>query len=139
FLESPAGRARVRAVHHLSGGNHRVLVIFYEFLGEERPEELAIPVLKTIDALTPYYQSQMERISPQQRKIVEFLSEHRSPATVKTIASGCLTSHQTAASQLKQLLEAEYVRVTRLGRESYYELSEPLLRICVEVKSHSSE
>ena len=36
-------------------------------------------------------------------------------------------------------MEARYVRVERHGRESYYELSEPLLRICVEAKSHGGE
>jgi tetratricopeptide (TPR) repeat protein len=139
FVATPAGRARVRAVHHLAGGNHRVFVIFYDFLSQDRPDTLLEPLLKTIDSLTPYYQSQMDKLSPQQRKLVEFLCEHRGAATVKAIASGCFITHQTAAAQLKQLLEARYVQVTRLGRESYYELAEPLLRICVEVKTHDPE
>jgi tetratricopeptide (TPR) repeat protein len=138
-LDSPAGRARVRALQHLAQGNHRVLIIFYDFLDEEVREDLLNLLWKTIDALTPYYQSLMKDLSPQQRKLVDFLCRHKIPAAVKTIASECLTSHQTAASQLKQLLEARYVRVERHGRESYYELNEPLLRICVEAKSHSSE
>ena len=139
LLKSPAGRARVRALQHLAQGNHRVLIIFYDFLDEDARQDLLTLLWKTIDALTPYYQSRMKDLSPQQRKLVDFLCRHRIPATVKTIASECFVSHQTAASQLKQLLEARYVRVERHGRESYYELSEPLLRICVETKSHSSE
>jgi len=139
YLNSAAGRARVRAVQHLANGNHRIFVIFYDFLTDETNGELVEPLIKTIDALTPYYQSQMKELSRQQRKIVEFLCEHRSPANVKAIASGCIVSHQTAASQLKQLLAARYLRVTRIGREAYYELNEPLLRICVEAKSHSGE
>jgi tetratricopeptide (TPR) repeat protein len=139
YVSSPAGRARVRAVQHLANGNHRIFVIFYEFLAHDNEAELVEPVLKTIDFLTPYYQSQMKELSPQQRKLVEFLCRFRSAANVKTIASACFVSHQTAASQLKQLLESRYLRVTRIGRESYYELNEPLLRICVEAKSHSGE
>jgi len=139
FVTSPAGQARVRAVQHLANGNHRIFVIFYDFLTNSANGELVEPLLKTIDALTPYYQSQMKEISPQQRKLVEFLCEYRRAANVKTIASRCFVSHQTAASQLKQLLKARYVGVTRIGRESYYELNEPLLRICVEAKSRSRE
>jgi len=139
LLNTPAGRARVRALQHLAQGNHRVLIIFYDFLDEDARQDLLTLLWKTIDALTPYYQSLMKDLSPQQRKLVDFLCRHRIPATVKSIASECFVSHQTAASQLKQLLEARYVRVERYGRESFYELSEPLLRICVEAKSHSSE
>jgi len=139
YVRSPAGRARVRAVQHLANGNHRVFVIFYEFLARDKEADLVEPVLKTIDALTPYYQSQMKELSPQQRKLVDFLCRFRSAANVKTIASGCFVSHQTAASQLKQLLESRHLRVTRIGRESYYELNEPLLRICVETKAHDGK
>lgn len=137
FLSTAEGRARLRAVQHLAGGNHRIFVIFYDFLSQRDSEHFVAPLLKTVDALTPYYQSQMDRLSPQQQKIVNFLCEYRRPATVTTIASNCLTTHQTAASQLKQLLRARYLRVDRVGREAFYELAEPLLRICVEAKTHS--
>jgi tetratricopeptide (TPR) repeat protein len=140
FLDSAEGRARVRAVQHIAGGNHRIFVLFYSFLNDflnrDGSKPLVEPLLKTVDALTPYYQSQMARLSPQQQKFVSFLCEHRRPATVTTIAASCFTTHQTAASQLKQLLTARYVRVDRIGRESFYELTEPLLRICVEAKTH---
>src|SRR6202167_513356 len=139
FLTTPGGRARVRALQHLAQGNHRVLIVFYDFLDEDTRWDLLTLLCKTIDALTPYYQSQMKELSPQQRKLVDFLCRHRVPATVKTIASESFVSQQTAASQLKQLLEARYVRVERHGRESYYDQSEPLLRICVEAKSHGGE
>jgi tetratricopeptide (TPR) repeat protein len=139
FLNSAEGRARLRAVQHLAGGNHRIFVIFYDFLCQSESDNFVAPLLKTVDALTPYYQSQMAHLSRQQQKIVNFLCEYRRPATVTTIASNCLTTHQTAASQLKQLLQARYLLVDRVGRESFYELAEPLLRICVEAKTHSEQ
>ncbi len=139
FLSTAVGRARVRAVQHLAGGNHRIFVLFYDFLHQSGSEHFVGPLLKTVDALTPYYQAQMIRLSPQQQKIVNFLCEHRNPATVTVIAKNCLATHQTAASQLRQLLTHRYVRVDRVGRESFYELAEPLLRICVEVKTHREQ
>jgi tetratricopeptide (TPR) repeat protein len=136
FLDTAVGRARVRAVQHLASGNHRIFVLFYDFLSQGGSEHFVAPLLKTVDALTPYYQSQMAKLSPQQQKIVNFLCEYRLPASVTVIAKSCFATHQTAASQLKQLLTRRYVRVDRIGRESFYELAEPLLRICVEAKTH---
>jgi len=48
-------------------------------------------------------------------------------------------THQTASSQLKKLLEMSYVRSEPIGRESYYELREPLMRFCLEVKKQRDE
>jgi len=136
FITTPVGRARIRAVQHIAGGNHRIFVLFYDFLRQTDSESILEPLLKTIDSLTPYYQEQMARLSPQQQKIVGFLCQQRVPVTVKTIAAACFITQQTAASQLKQIRDFKYVRVSRTGRESYYELAEPLLRICVEAKTY---
>jgi len=144
FIASPIGRARVRAIQHLAGGNSRIFVLFYDVLQRRAPntpldDYILEPLQKTIDALTPYYQSKMSSVSPLQQKILLFLCQRRIPVTVTTIANGTLSSHQTVANQLKQLLSSRYVRVNRLGRESYYELAEPLMRICIEAKAHDHE
>lgn len=139
FIRTPTGRARIRAVNHLAGGNHRVYVLFSQFLTRESLDELVEPFMRMLDDLTPYYQDRMRWLSPQQRKIVEFLLNHRSPATVKEIAQRCFMTHQTASGQLKVLREMEYVQADQLGRESYYELREPLMRLCVEVKKNRGE
>lgn len=139
FLQTPAGRARVRAVHHLAGGNPRVYVMFSQFLTVESLEQLVDPFMRLLDDLTPYYQSRMAWISPQQRKIVDFLLERRGGVAVKEIAKHCFLSPQGASSQLKDLRDSGYVRAINIGRESYYELREPLMRLCLEVKRHQGE
>src|SRR5262249_23956329 len=58
---------------------------------------------------------------------------------VKEIARQCFMTHQTASSQLMDLRDKGYVKATRIGRASYYELREPLMRLCVEVKKHRGE
>jgi len=133
-LESPLGRARVRAVHHLAGGNPRVYVIFYQFLTGESLDELVEPFMRTVDELTPYYQARMQLLSQQQRKIVNYLCEKRGAVPVKEIARDSFMSHQTASTALKQLRERYYVRCHDAGRESWYELREPLMRLCFEAK-----
>ena len=45
YLETPAGRARVRAVNHLAGGNPRLYVIFSDFLTRDALDALVDPFL----------------------------------------------------------------------------------------------
>lgn len=139
FIQQPIGRARIRAVQHLSGGNHRVYVIFSQFLTRESLDDLVEPLLKALDELTPYYQARMTFLSPQQRKIVEYLCEIRHAVPVKEIAQRCFMTSQTASSQLKILREFGYVISHAVGRESFYELQEPLMRLSIEVKKHRGE
>lgn len=139
LLGTPTGRARVRAIHHLAGGNHRVYVAMSDFLDRESLDDLVTPFLRMVDDLTPYYQDRMRQLAPQQRKLVEFLSRHETPAMVKEIARRCLISQQTAAKQLGELARLGFVQSIKSGRATYYELAEPLMRICVEVKDNKTE
>ena len=139
FIETSEGRARIRAVHHLAEGNPRIYIIFAQFLSREALDELVQAFMHTLDELTPYYQARMKELSGQQRKIVEFLVTYRGAAPVKKIAKSCFITQQTCSSQLKLLKEKRYVRSIEQGRESYYELCEPLMRLCMEVKKQSGE
>ena len=89
-----------------------------------------------LDELTPYYQERLRWLSPQQRKIVEFLCSCSSPVPVKSLANRLFITEQTAASQLKILREVGYVLSHTRGRESLYELTEPLMRLSYEVKQN---
>jgi tetratricopeptide (TPR) repeat protein len=139
FIQMPTGRDRIRAVHHLAGGSHRVYVIFSEFLTCKSLDELVEPFMRMLDDLTPYYQARMQWLSPQQRKIIEFLCDRRHPVPVKEIAQRCFMTHQTASGQLKDLRQKGYVTSEGIGRESYYELREVLMRFCLEVKKQRGE
>ena len=139
FIQTPTGRARIRAVHHLAGGNHRVYVIFSEFITRESLDTLVEPFMRMLDDLTPYYQARIAWLSPQQRKIVEYICEQRGAVPVKEISRHCFITHQTATSQLKNLRENGYVRSEPRGRESFYELREPLMRLCIELKKNRGE
>jgi tetratricopeptide (TPR) repeat protein len=136
---TPIGRARIRAIHHLAQGNPRVYIILSEFLTRESLDELVDPVLRMLDDLTPYYQSRLSSLSPQQRKLVEFLASYRIPCKVKELARRCFVSQQTASGQLRKLAEWGYVRSESQGRESYYELREPFMRFCLDLKKERKE
>jgi tetratricopeptide (TPR) repeat protein len=139
FLASPEGRARVRALHHIAGGNHRIYIALSGFITRDSLEELAGPFEKMVDELTPYYQERMRWLAPQQRQIVEYLCAREETCTPKEIARHLLTTENTVSSQLKKLLELGYVLRSPRGRESLYELAEPLMRLASEVKEKRSK
>jgi tetratricopeptide (TPR) repeat protein len=136
YLHTPAGRARVGAIHHLAGGNPRVYVIFSQFLDRHSLDELVEPFMRTLDELSPHYHARMAWVSPQQRKMAEYLCDQRGAVPVKDIAKHCFVSHQTASAQLKSLREMRYVQSESIGRDSYYELREPMMRLCLDLKKH---
>ena len=139
FLCTPLGRARARAIHHLAAGNHRAYVVLFDFLDRESLEDLVGPFMHMVDDLTPYYQDRMRQLPPAQRKIVEFLCLQGKPTTIKNISTPCLMSHQTATKQIGELRIAGFVSRTRFGRNTFCELSEPLMRICIEVKDNKTQ
>lgn len=139
FILTAQGRARIRAVHHLAEGNPRIYIIFAQFLTQPALDELVQAFMHTLDELTPYYQARMKELSGQQRKILEYLIHHRVSAPVKQIAKACFITHQVCSSQLKQLRDKRYVRSLEQGRESYYELCEPMMRLCMDVKNQRGE
>lgn len=135
FLKTPRGRARIRAIHHLSHGNHRLYVVLSELITKESLDELVRPFEEMVDEqLTPYYQERLRWLSPLQRKIVELLCQRGQPIAVKDIADRLFASHSTITPQLKNLREMGYVLSTPRGRESLYELAEPLMRLSMQVK-----
>lgn len=138
FLATPKGRSRVRALHFLSGGNHRVFIVLSQFINRENIEQLVEPFRKMVDELTPYYQERVRSLPPLQRKIVEYLCKSSGTVPVKEIAKRMLATHQTVSKQLQELRGKRYVSSFSQGRESLYEVSEPLMRICVEVKENQS-
>ena len=137
LLSSPLGRERVRALDALVRGNPRLYLIFSEFLAADNLDRLTTPVMKTIDELTPYYQDRMKSISRQQRMIVAHLAECQGSTPVKNIASACLITEQTASAQLRELRGRALVSSLKIGRETYYEIREPLMRLALRVKTHS--
>lgn len=136
FLYTRRGHSRVRAIHHLSGGNHRIYIVLSQFITRDSVDALLEPFMKMVDELTPYYQERIRWLPPMQRKIVEYLCTCEGTVPVKEIAKRLFATSQTVSSQLQDLREKGYVEANQRGRESLYEISEPLMRICVEVKDN---
>lgn len=134
FLKTPDGRARVRVIHDLAGGNHRVYVVMSRFITRESFDHLVLPFQKMADDLTPYYQERLRSIAPLQRQIVELLCHEHSTVNPKEIARRLLVDQRSIGKQVRILEEIGYLTSTKRGRETFYELSDPLMRLAFEVK-----
>ena len=136
FLSTARGQARMRALKYLAGGNHRAYVIFSQFLSRESLEELIEPLMRTIDDLTPYYQSRMAWLSPEQRKIIAIICEYRHAVPIREIARRCFMKQETVSALLAALCKKGCLHSFSVGTDTYYELREPLMRLSIEVKKH---
>lgn len=137
FLGTPDGRGRVRAIHDLAGGNHRVYIVLSGFVTRESLDQLVAPFQKMADDLTPYYQERLRWISPLQRQIVELLCREHRTLNPKEIARQLLGDQNSIGKQVRELTNIGYLTSTKRGRETFYELSEPLMRLAFEVKEQS--
>ncbi|MCA9009830.1 MAG: hypothetical protein KDB01_08790 [Planctomycetaceae bacterium] len=135
FLDTADGRYRIRSLHHLAGGNHRMYVLLSEFLTKESLDDLVTAFETLADELTPYFQERLRSLPAQQAKIVQCLAAATGATTVKEIAALTFIDERSCSKQLGELRNKRYVQSEKRGKESYYELSEPLMRLCLEVKN----
>ncbi len=135
FLNSPEGRCRIRALHYLAGGNHRMYVLLSEFLSKDSLEDLVTAFEDLANAMTPYFQERMRSLSDQQRQLAQCLCDTEGALTVKQIAAETFIEERTCSKQLGTLKGKGYVRSEKRGKESYYDMAEPLMRLCLEVKN----
>ncbi len=136
LIRTPRGRARVRALRYLAGGNHRAYVIFSPLLTRESIASLIGPLMQTIDDLTPYYNSRIAALPWEQRQILEYICEVRHPVRTGDISRTCFLPRAAASAQLEALCAMGHLHSLQIGENSYYDLREPLLRLSFEVKKH---
>jgi len=135
YLKSAEGQFRIRALHYLAGGNHRMYVLLSEFLTKESLDDLVAAFDALANDMTPFFQERIRALPDQQRQLVQCLCDAQGALTVKEIASETFIDERVCSKQLGILKEKGYVRSEKRGKESYYDMSEPLMRLCLEVKN----
>jgi len=135
FLDSNHARYRIRALHHLAGGNHRMYVLLAEFLTRDKLDDLVSAFETLAEEMTPYFQERMRSLPDQQRQLVQSLCDAEGAMTVKELAEETFIADGNCSKQLGNLKAKGYVRSEKRGKESYYDMAEPLMRLCLEVKN----
>lgn len=135
FLNSHPARDRIRALHHLAGGNHRIYVLLAQLLTREDWDDLVAAFETLADEMTPHFQERLSSLPDQQRQLVQSLCGAAGAMTVKELVEETFIAAGNCSKQLGNLKAKGYVRSEKRGKESYYELAEPLMRLCLEAKN----
>jgi len=138
FLNTDEGLSRIKALHQVAGGSQRVFVIMGELINKKSFDNLVQPFLEMLDELTPYYQERIKHLPPRQRSIVELLTQSEHTRSVTQISDELLITNATVASELRKLRDKRFVEHQKQGKETYYWLAEPLMRMSVQVKDNST-
>jgi tetratricopeptide (TPR) repeat protein len=135
YLKSAEGQFRIRALHYLAGGNHRMYVLLSEFLTKESLDDLVAAFDSLANDMTPFFQERIRALPDQQKQLVQCLCDAQGALTVKEVASETFIDERVCSKQLGNLKDKGYVRSEKRGKESYYDMAEPLMRLCLEVKN----
>ena len=146
-LGTERSRNRRAVIGQLTGGHPRLWMLFADCTSVESLDELVPMFLKAMDDLTAYYQARMRELGGQQDEIVAFLCAAGGARTVAQIALECGIPAKSTAVQLAKLVETGFVRLVELAglehsgdrRKTFYELRDPLMRLCLDVKVSRGE
>lgn len=133
------GKPQVRAIFDLVKGNHRLLVTFYHFLKTDMLAKVSENFIKTINDLKPYYETYIRYLPAQQQKILRYIALARKPQLGTEISKNCFIEQKSLSKQLSELSKKKLVDAIADPsdkRNKFYDISEPLLRISIEVGEH---
>ena len=123
--------ARIRAVHHLTGGNPRLVLMLYQLCTASELPEVRAAVNALLDDLTPYYKHRLEQLSAQQRRVMDTFARLGHPATPTELAEATRLPVNQVNSILKRLRETGFVAVAPQARRktTLYMVTERVFRI----------
>lgn len=141
YLDTEAGRSRLRTIAHLAGGQPRIWATLASALTVEGLDTLIDLLLTRFDDLTPYYQGQLAALSGHQRLVVAELAELDRPINVSELARRLEIDQRSLGKTMTELVDRGWVAplsspvVEMLDkRRTYYELAEPLARLSFQIK-----
>ena len=145
-LSDDATLSRICTIAHLAGGQPRLWALLGSALTVEQLDHLAELLLSRFDDLTPYYQEQLARLSPQQRLVVAELASADRPLAVKELAGRIGADQRSVAKTVGDLTDRGWLEPISTifadlldRRRTYYELAEPLARLAFQIKESRGE
>lgn len=142
FLRTETATRRLAAIEALAGGHPRIWLLLAGCISIAAIDELVPLFLEALDELTPYYQARLRELSEQQQELVVLLAEAGGALSNRALAERSGIGQNQVATMLRQMTDRGYVRPARVDevvatgdqRMSFWELREPLMRLCLDVK-----
>lgn len=147
FLRTDVAIRRLAAIEALAGGHPRVWLLLSGCVSIEAIDDLVPLFLEALDDLTPYYQARLRELGDQQQEVVVLLSEAGGALSNRELAERSGLAQNQVATLVRQLDDRGYIRRATVPREiaggdermTYWELREPLMRLCLDVKQSRGE
>jgi len=142
FLATETAKRRLVAIEALAGGHPRIWILLSGCVSIKAIDELVPLFMEALDDLTPYYQDRLRELSDQQQELIVLMSESGGALSNRELAERSGLPQNQVATILKQLTDRGYIRRAEVpssiaggdARMSYWELREPLMRLCLDVK-----
>jgi len=115
ILDTAPGR--IRALHSLSGGNPRTVVLLYEVLETGFDGDARHDLERLLDLYTPLYKARFEEFAPQAQQVIDALAIHWDPMLAGQLAEAMRLGVNTASAQLTRLYEQGMVEKVALYEE----------------------
>ncbi len=130
---------RVRPMEILTGGNPRLLTILASFAAGKSFRQLIEDLHVLIDDHTTYFKSNIETLSPQERRIFAMLAEIWEPASARAVAEKSRMDVSKASAVLLNLVNRGAVsEAYKKGRKKFYQVTERLYNIYHAMRQSSS-
>lgn len=130
--------ARLKALHSFAGGNPRLAVFLADILSTEFPGEMIEIMDRTLDELTPYFESILQGVPDYLEEILNTLAAYEPAQSPAGIARHQEIPQTTIRKYLKKLKEDGYVKIAfSKGKSNYYCLNEYLYRIWFQMRDSS--
>ena len=115
ILDTAPGR--IRAMHSLSGGNPRTVVLLYEVLESGFDGDARHDLERLLDLYTPLYKARFEEFAPQAQQVIDELAIHWDPMLAGELAEATHLAINAASAQLNRLEQQGMVEKVSLYDE----------------------
>ena len=106
-------KPRVLAMHTLTGGNPRLIMMLYELIVQDNLVDIKTRFHQMLDRITPFYQDRIKDLPPQERALLETIALMRiQKRTPVNIAKQFRKPRHQTSVLLKRMTKAGYLSVS---------------------------
>ena len=121
---------RVEALRRITGGVIRTIIILFDIFVDDSNGSAFLDLEKVLDNVTPLYKHRMDKLSPQQQEIVDFIALSWDAVSAKEIAVKTKMSSKAVSAQLKQLEKYHIIDKERTDTRNFlYRITERFFNI----------
>ena len=132
-----AKKPRFRALHTLTGGNPRTLVLLYHILTHDDVLEVHVALQRLLDMTTPLYKARVEELSEQEQRVLDVLALAGEALSAREVAERSHLEINNASARLARLVTVGVLNRVEIPGENrlHFEVSEPFFSIWYRMRA----